>query len=55
MMDNGNKGKVILEELRIGLQKLGQQIPEPDLQILMEAVSLILSLSRLTNSLCLFV
>ncbi|KAF4352664.1 hypothetical protein F8388_002899 [Cannabis sativa] len=37
MMDNGNKGKVVLEELRIGLQKLGQQIPEPDLQILMEA------------------
>lgn len=37
MMDNGKKGKVNLEELRIGLQKLGQQIPDPDLQILMEA------------------
>ncbi|PON89159.1 GPCR kinase [Trema orientale] len=37
MMDNGNKGKVNLEELRIGLQTLGQQIPDPDLQILMEA------------------
>lgn len=40
MMDNGKKGKVNLEELRIGLQKLGQQIPDPDLQILMEAVSI---------------
>ncbi|PON59067.1 Phosphorylase kinase, gamma catalytic subunit [Parasponia andersonii] len=39
MMDNGNKGKVNLEELRIGLQTLGQQIPDPDLQILMEAGS----------------
>uniref|UniRef100_A0A6P6FZF7 non-specific serine/threonine protein kinase n=1 Tax=Ziziphus jujuba TaxID=326968 RepID=A0A6P6FZF7_ZIZJJ len=37
MMDNGNKGKINIEELRIGLHKLGQQIPDPDLQILMEA------------------
>ena len=40
MMDSENRGKVNLDELRIGLQKLGQQIPDPDLQILMEAVSL---------------
>ncbi|KAL5566660.1 hypothetical protein UlMin_029824 [Ulmus minor] len=37
MMDNGKKGKVNLDELRNGLQKLGQQIPDPDLLILMEA------------------
>lgn len=37
MMDIGKKGKVNLEELRIGLQNLGQQIPDPDLQILVEA------------------
>lgn len=39
IMDNGNKGKINLEQLRTGLHKLGQQIPDPDLQILMEAVS----------------
>ncbi|GLU19334.1 hypothetical protein SLE2022_355900 [Rubroshorea leprosula] len=37
MMDTGNRGKINLEELRIGLQKIGQQIPDADLQILMEA------------------
>ncbi|CAB4309182.1 unnamed protein product [Prunus armeniaca] len=37
MMDTGNKGKVTIEELRIGVQQLGQQIPDPDLQIQMEA------------------
>lgn len=39
LMDTGNRGKINLDELRVGLQKLGHQIPEPDLQILMEAVS----------------
>lgn len=38
MMDVEKRGKINLEELRSGLQKLGQQIPEADLQILMEAV-----------------
>ncbi|KAM1100631.1 hypothetical protein FF1_007058 [Malus domestica] len=37
MMDAGNKGKVTIEELRSGIQQLGQNIPDPDLQILMEA------------------
>ncbi|XP_024025214.1 calcium-dependent protein kinase 8 [Morus notabilis] len=36
-IDIGKKGKVNLEELRIGLLKLGQQIPDPDLQILMDS------------------
>lgn len=40
MMDTGKKGQINLEQLRVGLQKLGQQIPDTDLQILMEAVSL---------------
>lgn len=39
-MDTSNKGKIDMEELRVGLHKLGHQIPEADLQILMEAVSL---------------
>lgn len=37
LMDVDNKGKVSLDQLRNGIQKLGQQIPDPDLQILMEA------------------
>lgn len=42
MMDTGKRGKINLEELRVGLQKLGQQIPDPDLQILVEAVSILI-------------
>ncbi|XP_065867169.1 calcium-dependent protein kinase 8-like [Euphorbia lathyris] len=37
MMDTSKRGKINLDELRIGLHKLGQQIPEADLQILMDA------------------
>ncbi|KAM7278002.1 hypothetical protein ACFE04_005136 [Oxalis oulophora] len=37
MMDTSKRGKINLEELRSGLQKLGQNIPESDLQTLMEA------------------
>lgn len=41
MMDTGKKGKVNVEELKFGLQKLGHQISDPDVQILMEAVRII--------------
>ena len=41
LMDSDNKGKVSLDQLRSGIQRLGQQIPDPDLKILMEAVSII--------------
>ena len=40
MMDTGKRGKINIEELRAGLQKVGQHIPEADLQILMDAVSI---------------
>lgn len=40
MMDTEKRSKINLEELRIGLQKLGHHVPEADLQILMEAVSI---------------
>ncbi|XWS52536.1 hypothetical protein CRYUN_Cryun11dG0079100 [Craigia yunnanensis] len=40
MMDTGKRGKINLEELRMGLQKVGQQIPDADLQILVEAADL---------------
>ncbi|KAK4441454.1 Calcium-dependent protein kinase [Sesamum alatum] len=37
MMDSGKKGKINLEEFKIGLHKLGHQIPDADIHILMEA------------------
>ncbi|KAL7097928.1 hypothetical protein ACP275_10G173700 [Erythranthe tilingii] len=37
LMDTGNKGKIDIHELRAGLHKLGHQIPESDIQVLMEA------------------
>ncbi|GAV90516.1 Pkinase domain-containing protein/EF_hand_5 domain-containing protein [Cephalotus follicularis] len=40
MMDTSKRGKINLEELKIGLQKLGQQIADADLQILMEAADI---------------
>lgn len=39
LMDTTNKGKINIDELRVGLHKLGHQIPDSDLHILMEAVS----------------
>lgn len=39
-MDTGKAGKINLEQLRVGLQKLGHHIADADLQILMEAVRL---------------
>ena len=41
LMDTTNKGKINIDELRVGLHKLGHQIPDGDLQIMMEAVSTI--------------
>ena len=38
-MDINNKGKINKDELKIGLHKLGHQVPDTDVQILMEAVS----------------
>ncbi|KAL9234787.1 hypothetical protein vseg_009614 [Gypsophila vaccaria] len=37
MMDVGKTGKINMEQLRVGLHKLGHHIPDADLQILMEA------------------
>ncbi|KAJ8640904.1 hypothetical protein MRB53_017598 [Persea americana] len=37
MMDTNSKGNITLEELKVGLQKIGQQVPDPDVQMLMEA------------------
>ena len=45
MMNTNKRGKINLEELRLGLLKGGQNIPEADLQILMDAISIICLLS----------
>ncbi|KAM7265041.1 hypothetical protein ACFE04_002724 [Oxalis oulophora] len=37
LMDIGNNGKINVDELRAGLNKLGHQVPEADVQMLMEA------------------
>lgn len=40
VMDKDNRGKINIDELRVGLLELGHQIPDGDVQILMEAVSI---------------
>ncbi|CAH9105568.1 unnamed protein product [Cuscuta epithymum] len=37
LMDTSNNGKINMNELRVGMQKLGHQITDSELQILMEA------------------
>ncbi|KAK6144044.1 hypothetical protein DH2020_020864 [Rehmannia glutinosa] len=37
MMDSGKRGKINFDEFKIGLHKLGHQIADTDIQILMEA------------------
>lgn len=41
-IDTRNKGKVDIEELRVGLNKLGHQVNEADVKNLMETVSTIM-------------
>lgn len=43
VIDITNRGKINLEELVVGLHKLGHPIPESDARILMEAVSFFVS------------
>ncbi|XP_013632389.1 PREDICTED: calcium-dependent protein kinase 14 [Brassica oleracea var. oleracea] len=37
VMDTSNKGKITIDELRIGLRKLGIVVSQDDIQILMDA------------------
>ncbi|KAL0652838.1 hypothetical protein Bca4012_095529 [Brassica carinata] len=37
IMDTNQRGKINIDELKIGLQKLGHAVPQDDLQILMDA------------------
>lgn len=38
LMDTDNDGKVTYEELRTGLRKVGSQLAEPEIKMLMEVV-----------------
>lgn len=49
MMDTDNKSKINIEQLKNGLQKLGHHINDADLQILMEAVSILSCVFYPTN------
>ncbi|XP_072951996.1 calcium-dependent protein kinase 10 [Typha angustifolia] len=37
LMDTDNNGKITFEELKVGLQKVGSQLAEPEMKLLMEA------------------
>ena len=39
LMDTDNDGKVTYEELRTGLLKVGSQLAEPEIKMLMEVVN----------------
>jgi len=41
LMDTNKRGKINIDELRVGLHKLGHKGPNSDVQILMEVVVLI--------------
>lgn len=44
MMDKDKNGNLSFEELRDGLSRIGHTLPDPDVQMLMDAVSLWLPL-----------
>lgn len=39
LMDTDNDGKVTYEELKAGLRKVGSQLAEPEIKMLMEVVN----------------
>lgn len=58
LMDTDNDGKVSYDELKAGLQKVGSQLAEPEMKMLMEVVNSYFywnSDSRLQIDLCLFI
>jgi len=42
LMDTDKDGRVTLEELKAGLRKVGSKLAEPEMELLMEAVSMTL-------------
>ena len=56
-MDTDNDGKVTYEELKAGLRKVGSQLAEPEIRMLMDVVSFSLHLKAHTilfNLCCIF-
>lgn len=49
LMDTDKDGKVTYEELRAGLRKVGSQLAEPEIKMLMEVVRFYASLSSDTK------
>lgn len=43
MMDTDKNGNLTFEELKLGLNTTGQHVPDPDVQMLIDAVSLLIS------------
>lgn len=41
LMDTNNDGKVTYEELKAGLRKVGSQLAEPEIKLLMDVVNVI--------------
>lgn len=39
LMDTDNDGKVTFEELKTGLRKVGSQLADPEIRLLMDVVS----------------
>jgi calcium-dependent protein kinase len=49
MMDTGNSGQINSKELKAGLQRVGTNMKDPEIQQLMHAVSFCLSAVFLTD------
>jgi calcium-dependent protein kinase len=49
MMDTGNSGQINSKELKAGLQRVGTNMKDPEIQQLMQAVSFCLSAVFLTD------
>lgn len=53
LMDTDRNGRITYDELKAGLQKVGSQLGEPEMRMLMESVSLFFSfLDDLTSQAC---
>ena len=52
LMDTDNDGKVTFDELKTGLRKVGSQLAEPEMRLLMDVVSVLLLLCRLHTITC---
>jgi len=52
LMDTDRDGRVTYEELRAGLKKVGSQLAEPEIKLLMEVVSSLTLITRILRFIC---